>query len=438
LKPGCRAGLVGTNTIRQNYSREGGLDQIVAHGGTITEAVASQPWSGEANVHVSIVNWIHGDAPGKKMLMEEIGTRGNTITHTWLLDRISSSLSAETDSSDARTLSAARDSRACYQGQTHGHEGFLLDPTEAQRMIQRDPQCVEVLFPYLTADELFSSSPPRPGRWVIDFHPRDVLAAGKYKEPFQQVRHSVLPTREAAAKEEEVRNQRVLAEDPRATVNRHHANFLRKWWLLSYPREEMIQAIGDLKRFVVCGQVTKRPIFEFISPAIRPNAALIVFPLADDYSFGIFQSDMHWRWFTSRCSTLTERFRYTSNTVFDTFPWPQSPTLKQAQAVAEAAVQLRSLRRRVMAENGWSLRDLYRTLETPGANPLNDVQDTLDAAVRAAYGMKKAEDVLAFLLRLNHEVATREERLEPVVGPGLPPCVSDSTPFITDDCIDVD
>jgi type II restriction/modification system DNA methylase subunit YeeA len=33
LRSGERAGLVGTNTIRQNYSREGGLDYIVQHGG---------------------------------------------------------------------------------------------------------------------------------------------------------------------------------------------------------------------------------------------------------------------------------------------------------------------------------------------------------------------------------------------------------------------
>jgi len=36
------------------------------------------------------------------------------------------------------------------------------------------------------------------------------------------------------------------------------------------------------------------------------------------------------------------------------------------KAVAEAAVSLRALRREIMAANGWSLRDLYRTLETPG------------------------------------------------------------------------
>ena len=52
-----RAGLVGTNTIRQNESGEASLGYIVENGGVITEAVSTQVWSGEAAVHVSIVNW---------------------------------------------------------------------------------------------------------------------------------------------------------------------------------------------------------------------------------------------------------------------------------------------------------------------------------------------------------------------------------------------
>jgi hypothetical protein len=52
-----RAGLVGTQNIRNNQSRVGGLDYI-ARTGTIIEAVDNQPWSGEANVHVSIANWV--------------------------------------------------------------------------------------------------------------------------------------------------------------------------------------------------------------------------------------------------------------------------------------------------------------------------------------------------------------------------------------------
>jgi hypothetical protein len=56
------SGLVGTQNIRNNQSRVGGLDYIVKTG-TILEAVDNQPWSGEANVHVSIVNWTKTQNP---------------------------------------------------------------------------------------------------------------------------------------------------------------------------------------------------------------------------------------------------------------------------------------------------------------------------------------------------------------------------------------
>jgi hypothetical protein len=57
----------------------------------------------------------------------------------------------------------------------------------------------------------------------------------------------------------------------------------RKWWILSYAREDMIAALDKLPRYVVCGRVTKRPIFEFVDVRIRPNDALQVFPYADDF-----------------------------------------------------------------------------------------------------------------------------------------------------------
>ena len=177
------------------------------------------------------------------------------------------------------------------------------------------------------------------------------------------------------------------------------------------------------------------PIFEFISSTIRPNAALIVFPLPDDYSYGILQSEKHWKWFVACCSTLKGDFRYTSNTVFDTFPWPQSPTLKQVKAVAAAAVSLRKLRTNLMQQNNYTLRELYRTLELPGANPLKDAHAELDATVRAVYGVKKNQKPLPFLLELNHQLAKRESQTKPITPPGLPPCVTNPVSLITTDCV---
>ncbi len=210
-----------------------------------------------------------------------------------------------------------------------------------------------------------------------------------------------------------------------------------RWWQFRDYQPGTMAAIAAIPRYIACSRVTKRPIFEFVSNTVHPDNALMVFPMPDDYSFGLLQSGLHWAWFKARCSTLKGDFRYTSDTVFDTFPWPQTPTLAQARAVADAAVSLRALRREVIAKNEWSLRDLYRTLDLPGKNPLRDAQDALDTAVRAAYGMKAKADPLAFLLALNKEVAAREEAGEGATAPGLPPCVEDAGAFITDDCVRV-
>ena len=47
--------------------------------------------------------------------------------------------------------------------------------------------------------------------------------------------------------------------------------------------------------------------------------------------------------------------------------------MKQVAAVRHRRIELRAFRRKVMADNNWSLRDLYRTLDVPGLNPLRDV-----------------------------------------------------------------
>ena len=105
------------------------------------------------------------------------------------------------------------------------------------------------------------------------------------------------------------------------------------------------------------------------------------------------------------------------------------------KAVAEAVCSLRALRREIMATNGWSLRALYRALETPGTNRLRDAQAALDTTVRTSYGMMDTEDTLAFLLRLNLELAEKEARGEPITRPGLPNFHPKPAQLVTDDCV---
>jgi hypothetical protein len=248
----------------------------------------------------------------------------------------------------------------------------------------------------------------------------------KHRLAFEHIQKNVFPTIEKNANDE--RKQTGKENGPRQSHFRH-------WWKFWRGRPEMLEKISLIPRYVACARVTKRPIFEFVSSSIHPNDALQVFPLSDDYSFGILQSDIHWQWFNERCSTLKRDFRYTSDTVFDTFPFPQNPKLSQVKKVATAAVKLRELRQQIMIENKWSLRELYRTLEIPGKNRLRTAHEELDKAVREAYGIKREDDLLEFLLELNFVVAEREAQNLSVIAPGLPPCVTDASEFITDDCV---
>ena len=74
-----------------------------------------------------------------------------------------------------------------------------------------------------------------------------------------------------------------------------------------------------------------------------------------------------------------------------------------------------------MRKLNYSLRELYRTLEQPGDNPLRDARARLDAAVRAAYRMPADADPLAFLLEFNLVCAAKEKAAEKLRRPGCRP-----------------
>ncbi len=361
LEDGGRAGLVGTNTIRQNQSREGGLDYIVQNGGTIVEAVGTMPWSGTAAVHVSLVNWVKGTPPpGQYNLAIQKGDDKSGPWDEYHLSSIPSSLSPSVDVTGAVTLQANKTPKRCFQGQTHGHTGFLLSPLDRKELLDMEPAAAEVTYPFLTGEDMLGEVDSRPSRYVIDFQPRDLFEAKAYRRTFAIVESNVLPTRKKDFEKEQKQNAELLAKDPNAKPDRHYEDYYNHWWLLLYGRAELITRIGSTPRYVGCSRVTKRPIFELIDSAIRPNSQIVVFPFADDYSFGILQSSHHWAWFTQRCLTLKGDYRYTPTSVFNSFPWPQwgavtadeeeasarsrrSP-VDVALAVAEAARELRRVR----------------------------------------------------------------------------------------------
>jgi SAM-dependent methyltransferase len=432
LKPNCRAGLVGTNTITQNYSREGSLDYIVNNGGTIYNAIESQKWSGEAAVYVSIACWKKGGFGGNKYLYTP--QSGTLEIHK--VEKINSSLSLEADLSIAKILSSSKKPKMVFKGQTHGHEGFLLSKDDALKTLKKNPRFSEVLKPYLIGDELVANINSQPERFVIDFTMHDMISASSFKELFQRIEFMVQPTRKEKAEKQESENSELLKKNSKAKTNKHHINFYNKWWQLSYGRKDMLKTIRPLKRFIVLPEYSLRPTFELISSEIRPNAKLIVFSFEDYYCFGILQSSFHWSWAQEKGATLgLDTLSYTTNTIWDTFPWPQNPSNQQIKKVAEAATKLHRERTKALKEYNLTLRELYRTLEQPGKNPIKNLHTKLDKAVMEAYGFDPTGDILTQLLELNLKVAEREANEEPVQAPGLPNSYPNPNELISDDCV---
>ncbi len=437
-----RVGLVGTQNIRSNQSRVGGLDRVVTDG-TIIEAVDNQPWSGEANVSVSIVNWVKSQddnvLPETRRLWFKVSPTqqdgkskkgGGVASKSYQLDfreadAINSSLSDKCDVSEASALECNTDPQRCFTGQMVGHEGFLLTKAQRAELLGDEPEASKVTFPHLTGNEFLTGS-GSPERYVIDFGQRSQLQAAAYEETFKIVKREVLPDRQRKAKE---------GIDKDGNVRPHHKQFLTYWWQLSFSRVELTAQIERMPRYIVCSRVTKRPIFVFVSKSVRPGDALSCFTFADDYSFGILQSAAHWQWFLAKCSNLTERLRYSPESVFNTFPWPQAPDAKAVRAVAAAGKELRAVRADALKGIKGGLRALYRTMDLPGKNPLRDAHAALDAAVRSAYGFTAKGDMLTQLLRLNRSVTARLNRGEEVTAPGIPDGFPNPEKLVSTDCI---
>ncbi|MDM8541499.1 N-6 DNA methylase [Desulfococcaceae bacterium HSG9] len=130
-----KIGLVGTNSVAQGVSRKSALEYITADKGIITNAVSTQVWSGTANVHVSIVNWVKN----KKNVPSAIYLDDRKVRY------INSSLKAEADYTGAKKI--PENSGKSFEGCQLGGKGFVISAETAKAWIEADKKNQDVLKP---------------------------------------------------------------------------------------------------------------------------------------------------------------------------------------------------------------------------------------------------------------------------------------------------
>jgi hypothetical protein len=378
LRPGQRAGLVGTNSISQNRARSVSLEYIVNGGGTITDAVSSQKWPGEAKVHVSLVNWVKGDGVGPNFL-DGVPVPG-----------IDPSLRANAaDTWSARRIAANK--RRAFYGPVPIGKGFVVSAAEAG-MLRDTPGNSAVVRPYLTGSDITDAPDQEPRRWTIDFGTMPLEDARRFTDVLDIVRRSVKPDRD--------RNNR--------------ESYRRRWWQFGEPCVEMRAAIEGLPRFAVGLSTGKRACFVWADRGTSMNNSTVVFALEDDFSMGVLLSRAHGAWAWVQASTLETRLRYTPSSVFETFPWAGAfADAEQRERVAEASRRLLARRSEICLAEQIGLTTLYNQVDEGAWTDLKALHQSLDEAVAACYGWpaKVAQDdgeIVRRLVDLNRRIVESE------------------------------
>ena len=318
---------------------------------------------------------------------------------------IHTNLTSDTDITKALRL--RENENICFMGSSKVG-AFDIPPETARKLLQvpvnpNGRPNSDVVRPWVNAIDV--TRRPR-GMYIIDFDPElSEKEAALYELPFEYVKQHVFPKR---------------------SLNRREL-YATKWWTHGEARPELRSAITGLSRFIVTTRVSSHRVFIWTPAGTLPDSATFVFARDDDYFFGVLHSLLHEIWALSQGSHLEDRFRYTPNSTFDTFPFPWKPgeepteeSSVQLRAISQASRELVRLRDAWLNPDGASADDLkVRTLTNLyNQRPqwLSNAHSALDAAVQTAYGWPEhlsKQDMLARLLALNEaRAAARSDGID--------------------------
>ena len=245
-----------------------------------------------------------------------------------------------------------------------GH--LFLDDEEKTALLQECPTAAAWVRPFLGADE-FINNIPRWCLWLQDCSPAQLRAMPAVMQRVQKVKALRAASSRAATQ--------ALAATPTlfGEIRQPQGRYL------------LIPCHSSERREII-------PIGFMESTVIVGNANLCM-PGANLFHFGVMTSRMHMAWVKYVCGRLESRYRYTSQIVYNNFPWPDlpphlepnkppTPAHKAQIAIETAAQAILDARAKFP---GSSLADLYDPLTMPPL--LLKAHQKLDAAVDAAYAL---------------------------------------------------
>jgi type I restriction-modification system DNA methylase subunit len=384
IKPGGFQALIATNTIAQGSAREGGLEVILMQGGSINFAVRSMKWPGLAAVEVALVNVYKGK-----------------WTQQFVLDNKSvRQITAYLD--DADTIGnphpLKQNADKSFQGSIVLGKGFVLEPHEAAKLIEKNPRNKDVLFPYLNGENLNTNPDQSPSRWVINFfdwpltrmseeewngysedQQKDILRVGAYAAPnyqgkvatdypdcFEIVDRLVKLERQRKDKNDIYVLRRPLPD---------------KWWIYAEKRPKLYRTIASKKIILIGARVSKYCFFSISKNNVVFSDQIVV--IANPYLsfFPLVNCSFQEIWSWKYCSTMGgSTLRYTPSDCFEKFPFPQNKSPEMEAALEEIGEKYHNHRQQLMLKMQLGLTKTYNQFHNkqlaviPDGLPNSDIE----------------------------------------------------------------
>jgi hypothetical protein len=312
-------------------------------------------WGNEAKsnaaVHVVIVGFSNFDIP-EKLIYEYEDVKGEP--HELKVKNINPYLVEGKDNLISKQTNPICNVQLMLKGSMPNDGGFLiLNKEEKSELISKFPKSEKYIRLFLGANE-FINGLERYCLWLVDANPNDIKRIPPIYERVKMVRGNRLKSlRETTIKDAERPTLFGEIRQPKTDY-------------LAIP-----EVSSERRKYIPIGYLNSEVIISNKIYSIS-NATL--------YSFGVLSSLMHMTWVNYVCGRMKSDYSYSTTIVYNNFPWPESPTDRQKEAIGKSVQKVLDTRA-VFSNN--TLADLYDPLTMPSA--LVKAHQELDKAVDLAY-----------------------------------------------------
>ncbi|MBM6968290.1 DNA methyltransferase [Pseudoramibacter alactolyticus] len=235
---------------------------------------------------------------------------------------------------------------------------LVLNNEEKQELILKEPMAEKWIRPFITARE-YIHGVSRWCLWLVGITPAEI-------KKFPLIKKRVEACKEWREAQNKTGDAYKLRNSPmlmRPSSKFKEGNFI------VLPRHS-----GEKRRYVPFG---------FANVGDIPGDSISLIPKAEIYHFGVLISNVHMAWMRVVCGRIKSDYRYTSDIVYNNFPWP-APTKAQKKKIEQTAQEI--LNARALYPDS-TLAEMYDDTFMPPE--LRQAHQRNDIAVLQAYGFTK-------------------------------------------------